>query len=189
MSSRLTSHMSSRVVVVPPVPALLPEHASLTDPVAAVRSACQEAVALLVSGAPERLVLLADPGDPWARPVAEMLLTEAGHRAEVASAPAGPGDAVLLMANGSARRRATSPGGADDRAPEFDDRVEKALSGCDGTALRALDAGLGAALLASGTCQLRQLGSLLEHGSWSARMLYSGDPFGVQYWVAALACR
>jgi hypothetical protein len=178
--------MSTRVVVVPPVPALLPEHASLTDPVDDLRSACREAVALLVSRAPERVVLLADPDDPWARPVAETLLRGAGHRGEVASAPVEPGDAVLVLANGSARRGEHSPGGADDRAAGFDDRVEKALIDCDGAALGSLDAGLGADLMASGTYRLRELGSLLENGDWSARLLYSDDPFGVQYWVAVL---
>ena len=178
--------MTTRVAVVPPVPALLPEHASLTDPVSDLRSACEEAVALLVSEAPERVVLLADPDDPWARPVAEMLLAAAGHRGEVVSGPAGVGDAVLVMANGTARRGAESPGGTDDRAPEFDARVEKALTDCDGAALRSLDPGLGTALMASGTSRLRELGSLLEHGSWTARLLHSGDPFGVQYWVAVL---
>ena len=179
--------MSGRAVVVPPVPALLPEHASLTDPVSELRSACEEAVALLVSEAPERVVLLADPADPWARPVAKMLLAAAGHRGVVVSGPVGAGDAVLVVANGTARRGAESPGGPDDRALEFDVRVEKALTDCDGAALRSLDPGLGAALLASGTSPLRELGALLEHGSWSARLLYSGDPFGVQYWVAVLA--
>ena len=143
--------MSTRVVVVPPVPALLPEHASITDP------------------------------------VAELLLAEAGHRGDVASGPGGAGDAVLVLANGSARRGEESPGGADDRAPAFDAGVEKALTDCDGAALRCLDAELGAALMASGTCRLREVGRLLEHGAWTARVLYSGDPFGVQYWVAVLA--
>jgi hypothetical protein len=180
--------MSTCAVVVPPVPALLPEHASLTDPVSDLRSACHEAVEALLCEAPGRVVLLADPDDPWARPVAEMLLADAGHAGHVATGPAGPDDAVLVMANGSARRGEESPGGADDRAPEFDARVEKALSDCDRAALRSLDAGLGAALLASGTCELRELGSLLEHGRWSARLLYSDDPYGVQYWVAVLSC-
>jgi hypothetical protein len=65
--------------------------------------------------------------------------------------------------------------------------VEKALVSCDGAALCSLDTDLGAALLASGTSQLREVGSLLEHGDWTARVLYSGDPFGVQYWVVLLA--
>ena len=176
------------VTVVPPVPALLPEHASLADPVTELRAACHEAVALLVSGAPERVVLLAEPDDPWSERVAAALLAQAGHRGEVAPGPLDSADAVLVMANGSARRGEQSPGGADDRAPEFDDRVEKALIGCDGAALQSLDAGLGTALLASGTRPLRQVGTLLEHGTWSARLLYSGDPFGVQYWVAVLVC-
>ena len=187
MSTADAAQATRRAVVVPPVPALLPEHASLTDPVGALRSACREAVELLVSGAPERVVLLADPDDPWARRVAEVLLAKAGHRGQVTPGPVGGTDAVLVMANGSARRGEESPGGADDRAPEFDDRVEKALVGCDGVGLQSLDADLGDALLASGARPLQQLGSLLERGSWSARLLYSGDPFGVQYWVAALA--
>jgi hypothetical protein len=94
---------------------------------------------------------------------------------------------VLVMANGSARRGEESPGGADGRAPGFDARVEEALTRCDGVALRSLDAGLGAALLASGICQLRTLAPLLEHGAWTARLLYAGHPFGVRYWVAVLA--
>ena len=180
--------MNTLAVVVPPVPALLPEHASLTDPVSALRSACREAVALLLSGGPERVVLLADPDDPWARPVAELLLADGGHRGQVVVGPAGPGDAVLVMANGTARRSEQSPGGADERAVEHDDLVEKALAGCDGAALRCLDADLRAALLASGTRALGELGALLEHGARTGRLLYSGDPFGVQYWVAVLAC-
>jgi hypothetical protein len=176
-----------RAVVVPPVPGLLSEHASLTDPFSALRSACREAVEILVSGAPDRVALLADPDDPWAGRVADTLLAEAGHRGGLTAGPGGGTDAVLVMANGTARRGERSPGGADGRAPEFDERVEKALIGCDSVGLQSLDAELGGALLASGTRTLQDLGSLLEQGSWSARLLYSGDPFGVQYWVAAFA--
>lgn len=200
-----------RAAVLPPVPALLPEHAGLVDPVAGLRAACDAALGDLLAGA-GAVVVLHDPadaadhargvGEPVAVRVALALLRRSGWtghtwcRTPDDETPL-PADAVLLvMANGSARRGERAPGHLDERAFGFDDEVEAALASADPGRLGALDAALGDELMAAGTRCLRRLGGLLgaaagarpagPGGPAAAALRWAGDPYGVQYWVVVL---
>ena len=84
----------ARVVLVPGVLALLPEYASLTDPVAELRAACLAAVAWLVEeGGPVTVV-----ADAQGRRVAEHLLRAVSPSSTTEARSTGP---VLVVANGS----------------------------------------------------------------------------------------
>ena len=159
----------TRVVLVPGVPALLPEHASLVDPVADLRAACLAAVSWLT----EDVTVLADPGDPLAARVAEHLLA--------ATARGGAGTSYLVVGNGSARRSLKAPGHLDERSFAFDDAL--------GAALRAgradADLALAPDLLAS-VEGIRALGGILD--GTPAQVEYDDDPYGVQYWVMRWQC-
>lgn len=157
------------VVLVPGVLALLPEHASLEDPVAELRAACLAAVAEL-SGQVEVIA------DGQGRRVAEHLL---------ARTPARSGDdpTYLVVGNGSARRSTSAPGYLDDRAGPFDAALGRALRSSDREALAGLNLDLAADLWAS-TSAIPRLAAVLPAGA-SARVDYEGDPFGVQYWVVS----
>jgi hypothetical protein len=72
----------------------------------------------------------------------------------------------------------------DPRAVPFDDAVTAALRSGDPAALRAVDPGLGAALLAAGAPAWRAAGALLAGGHYRAELLYDGAPYGVGYFVA-----
>lgn len=199
----MTPAQALRVAVVPPVPALLPCHAGLDDPVADLRRVVRATVRDLLVDRPSRVVVLHDPADPanvergvreslGAR-VARHLLGEAGLAGEVdcceAGPPPDPGACLVVMANGSARRGEKAPGHLDERSFAFDEQVEAALRSGDGAALRAVDAGLGEELMAAGTVALQQLGALLARRGAvpvEADLRWSGDPWGVQYWVALL---
>ncbi|WP_091674180.1 hypothetical protein [Amycolatopsis marina] len=91
---------------------------------------------------------------------------------------------LLVLGDGSNRHGARSPGSQDDRAPAFDDAVAAALGTADTAALRAIDPVLSAELGTGGWAPWQVLAGYAEPGRWSARMLYSGAPFGVRYHVA-----
>ncbi len=158
-----------RVIVIPPVPALLPEYASLVDPVADLRVA-------IVGALSRARVTEVWAGDAVARRVGEWAAGRAGEGADAV-------DAVLLLANGSARRTEKAPGHLDERSFGFDADVESALTAGDADALAAVDQSLAADLLADLT-QLPRLAGLgrAEH----AEIAYADDPYGVRYWVAIL---
>lgn len=159
-----------RVVVAPPVPALLASYAGLTDPVAELRAACRDAVDWLTREQGARVVA----GDDLARRVGRELLGEG---------EGGPG--LLVMANGSARRSERAPGHLDDRAAAFDAAVEAALAGGDAAALAEIDLELAAGLLTAGMPLLRDLAGL---SVVSARLDHAEDPYGVRYWVVRWQC-
>ncbi|WP_205474118.1 hypothetical protein [Nocardioides sp. SYSU D00038] len=157
----------ARVALVPGVLALLPEHAGLDDPVAALRAACHAAVGWLGRD----VTVLADP--QGAR-VAAHLLGAVGREGDAPS--------YLVVANGSARRSEKAPGHLDGRAAGFDAAL--------GAGLRAgsfeVDADLAAELWASVEGLVlagRELG-----GCRLAGVDYDDDPFGVQYWVMRWTC-
>jgi hypothetical protein len=108
----------------------------------------------------------------------------AGWAAELA----GPHErvAALVAGDGSARRSAAAPGYVDPRAAGFDAAVAAALAGADAAALRGLDPGLGADLLAAGVPAWRLAGHLAGPAGarWSGRLLYDAAPYGVGYLVA-----
>ncbi len=203
-----------RAAVLPPVPALLPEHAGLVDPVPGLRAGCRAALADLLAGA-RTVVVLHDPLSPTdaARGacapmgvrVPRALLAEAGWAGDTAwrtpdadldaDLEPGAGAVLLVMANGSARRGEKAPGHLDERCFAFDDALERALVSADPGRLRSLDADLGDDLMAAGTRCLHRLGEALEGRSPGAdrppevTVHWAGDPYGVQYWVAVLGVR
>lgn len=92
--------------------------------------------------------------------------------------------ALLVMADGSARRTADAPGFLDDRAAAFDGSIATALAAGDTEALAALDLELGAELWAAGTPALQTLGHLTKGADVNAQLRVHMAPFGVGYWVA-----
>lgn len=174
------------VVVVPPVPALLPEHASLTDPVAELRAAATAAVAALRAavGPSGRVGVLGSPGS--AR-VAAHLLDGVPRAPYDAERPPADVTGLLVLGNGSATRTEKAPGHLDERSAAFDAALGAALAAADGGALADLDLGLAAALWAE-AAPLRALGGALRAGApaWRAEVTYDDAPYGVQYWVVRL---
>jgi hypothetical protein len=166
----------TRIVLVPGVPALLPEHASLEDPVAPLREACRAAVAWL--GPAPRVV-----ADAQGSRVAEALLAEvvgAAGRGEVDGGTHDP-RAILVVGNGSARRTDASPGPYDERAVPFDAALDTALRTADVGALRSVDARLSEELWAATGC-FAELADALE-GAHLVGADYDDAPYGVRYWV------
>jgi hypothetical protein len=92
--------------------------------------------------------------------------------------------ALLVMADGSAKRSTSAPGFLDDRAEAFDASIAAALAEGDAYALASLDAELGAELWAAGTPALRTLGELTKGADIAAHLRVDVAPFGVGYWVA-----
>jgi hypothetical protein len=159
----------TRVALVPGCLALLPEYASLDDPVDELRAACLAAVAWL--GEDVRVIA----GSQGAR-VASSLL------AEVGTAPVTSGEAYLIVGNGSACRSEKAPGHLDPRAAGFDTALGTALVAGDAAALRTLDPGLAEELWCYDVPAFVRLGEVLRPGP-PAEVHFAGDPFGVQYWV------
>jgi len=166
-----------RLVVVPPVPALLPRYASLEDPVAELRVSAVAAVQAITRGA-QAVAVVGD--DPFAEPVAQALLDAADFDGSVRL----DAEVLLVMANGSAKRTEKAPGHLDERAFDFDDTVDLALRSGDGDRLVALDADLGRELWACGIGPLAELGQRLGAG-WRVSVPYADAPYGVLWWVAA----
>ena len=157
-----------RVALVPGVLALLPEYAGQEDPVPEVRAAAVAAAAWLAEAGPVTVV-----GDEQGGRVGRLLLEGASE---------GDGSAYLVVANGSARRNDTAPGYVDERAVPFDAAVEAALSRPDPAALAGLEVDLAAALLVGNPAGRVRLGTRLRQAG-PPMVDYSGDPYGVQYWV------
>jgi hypothetical protein len=160
----------TRVVLVPPVLALLPEYAGLEDPVAELRTVALEAVGWLGR---DVTVL----GDDQARRVADHLLGETTREHDEPS--------YLVMANGSARRTDASPGPYDERAVPFDDELGRALRAGDTAALATVDVELARELWAcvEPVVELARLSDLP-----SAQVDHDAAPLGVQYWVMRWRC-
>jgi hypothetical protein len=191
--------MSTRVVILPPVPALLPSYRGRTDPVTELRNACRKAVRWLVEGGVSPVSALADAPDQAARlrgvevplgiRVARALLDEAQYRPGIqhTDVPTHSDRRLLVLANGSGCRSEKAPGHLDPRSFAFDERIETALAEGDAGGLAGLDAGLGRDLLATGIEPLRQLGAMRLDVE-TAELLYADDPYGVRYWVTTWLC-
>jgi hypothetical protein len=183
----------TRVAFVPPTPLLLHAYAGQVDPVPDLRAATGEAVRWLVAAEPLRVAVICDPVTPDERArgldvgvaerVAADLLADVGYHDRWAMAGEPTGEAVLVMANGSARRGEHAPGYVDDRAFGFDEALVKAIADGDAQALAGTDAALGEELMAAGTRALKAVGSAALEVR-EATVHYADDPFGVQYWVA-----
>lgn len=95
--------------------------------------------------------------------------------------------ALLVMADGTAKRSTTAPGYFDERAEGFDRTVSGALAGGDAHTLADLDAELAAELWSGGARPLKLLGRMVgnaKDASVAALLRYDEAPFGVGYWVA-----
>ena len=163
-----------RIAIVPSALALLPEYASVDDPVADLRATVTNAVSWLVADGPAS-VLAATPS---AERVGGHLL---GDRLD-----AGAEDRLLVVANGSATRTEKAPGFLDDRAAGFDAAVGAALAGGDPALLAGLDLELAQELWCRDAPALLRLAGV--DGPVEATVDYDDDPFGVQYWVVRWQC-
>jgi hypothetical protein len=97
---------------------------------------------------------------------------------------AAPPTALVVMADGSARRSIVAPGYLDERAAGFDALVAEALR--SGAAqLLHVDPTLAGELLVAGADAWDAAARLLEGSHWCAELLYDDAPYGVGYFVAA----
>jgi hypothetical protein len=100
-----------------------------------------------------------------------------------------PDVALLVMGDGSARRRPSGPGSFDPRAADFDATVLAALGRGEPDVVAGLDPVLGDGLLAAGVAAWRAAGHLLAGTAFDAEVLYADDPYGVGYFVAVWTAR
>lgn len=118
---------------------------------------------------------------------------------ERAGAELATGDdtALLVLGDGSNRHGAKSPGGNDDRAPEFDAGIADALRSADADGLARIDPTLCGKLGAAGRVAWQVAGGVVGKGhrgvldgrDWQATLHYSAAPFGVGYHVATWEAR
>jgi len=94
--------------------------------------------------------------------------------------------ALLVMADGCARRGIKAPGYLDERCADFDAEVERAVRSGELGALLALDAELARDLMATGRPAWQVLAGALNGQRLTTDIRYSDDPFGVAYLVASL---
>ena len=94
--------------------------------------------------------------------------------------------ALLVMADGSARRGLKAPGYLDDRSLPFDAAVEGAVRAGDLSALLALDPVLARELMATGRAGWQVLAGAMNGRRPVSKIWYRDDPFGVAYLVASL---
>ena len=144
-------------------------------------------------------------GLPTALGLGARLLDEAGYAGprllqaigedETPAASAGVGQrlsraagrvALLVMADGSARRGRRAPGHLDERSAGFDAEVERAVRAGDLQALAAIDPVLARELMAAGRAAWQVMAGALDSGSLEVEVLYADDPFGVAYLVASV---
>ena len=94
--------------------------------------------------------------------------------------------ALLVMADGSARRGLKAPGYLDERSFPFDAQVTEAIRAGDMAALLALDASVARDLMATGRPAWQVLAGAIGEQRPGSVIRYSDDPFGVAYLVATL---
>jgi hypothetical protein len=94
--------------------------------------------------------------------------------------------AMLVMADGSARRGLKAPGYLDDRSAPFDTEVEQAVRAGDLGALLTLDPVLARELMATGRAGWQVLAGAMTGIRPVTEIRYCDDPFGVAYLVASL---
>jgi len=202
------------VAVVPSPPLLLPEYTGRDDVGARLRDRSLDVVraVLPARGSGGRLVLVTatdrdprstrpalgrrigthlldhlgtEPDDvvevPWDAPVD-------GCRAAGSALGAGPGEvALVVVADGSARRSEKAPGHLDERSFDLDREVVDALRSADPDRLLALDPGLCADLLLHGRAPLQvAAAAVAAAGRMWCPDLEAEDPFGVLYVTARL---
>jgi len=145
------------------------------------------------------------PGLPLALGIGAGLLDEAGYRGpralqavdsgsscedcvSLGESVAGlaPRVALLVVGDGSARCTPAAPGYFDERAGAFNASAEASLREGDMAALAALDASLGAELMATGRAAWQVLAGAVGSRRGPGDVLYADAPFGVFYLVAVL---
>jgi hypothetical protein len=150
-----------RVVVVPSTLALLPEYASIEDPIATLRTAVLDAVEWLLADGPAAV----RAATPAAKQIGAELLEDFR----------GSGPGLLVVANGTATRTEKAPGHLDER---------EALAGDLGV-LGELDLAVAAELWAT---DVEALATLARFTPTSVQIDYDDAPYGVQYWVVRYEC-
>ena len=164
-----------RMVCVPGTLALLPEYASVDDPIPELRDAVEAAVSWLLEDGDARIAR----ATPSAHRVATHLL---GDRHD------GDGPNLLVVANGSAKRTEKAPGHFDERAAAFDAAIGKALADGDVAALAGIDVGLAEELWAMPDIDVLRVLSDRIPAVRSVHVDYDDAPYGVQYWVVRWQC-
>ncbi|HEX9066797.1 MAG TPA: hypothetical protein VF843_16930 [Streptosporangiaceae bacterium] len=107
-------------------------------------------------------------------------------RLGAALAKAAGRQALLVVADGSARRTLKAPGYLDERSAGFDESVERCFRTGRLDDLLGLDPALAAELMAAGRPAWQVLAGALAGRAVSSEIRYQGDPFGVAYLVASL---
>jgi hypothetical protein len=97
--------------------------------------------------------------------------------------------AMLVMADGSARRGPAAPGYADPRSAAVDVEIEEALAAGDPSRLEALDPVLAADVMCGGRAALQVLAGAAASADWQGEVTYADDPYGVWYVVASWTSR
>jgi hypothetical protein len=128
------------------------------------------------SGALSRVLQSVSVNEPVSR-CASLGAELAGLRARVA---------LLVMADGSARRGLKAPGYLDERSAGFDAMVQDAVAAGQLDALLAIDPALARDLMATGRPAWQVLAGALAGHRVSAEIRYRDDPYGVAYLVASL---
>lgn len=168
----------TRVVLIPGVLALLPEYASIEDPVAELRAAVVAAVGWL--GDPVQVLA----GDR-ARRVGEWAVARTRTGRGLGSSTGGGEASYVVVGNGSAKRSTEAPGYLDERAAAFDAGLGRCLKVGASESLADIDVGLATELWADveGIVAMAGLATV-----GPADVVYEDDPFGVQYWVMRWQC-
>jgi RimJ/RimL family protein N-acetyltransferase len=94
--------------------------------------------------------------------------------------------ALLVMADGSARRTLKAPGYLDERSGPFDADIARIIAGTDLSPLLAVDAELARELMATGRPAWQVLAGAARSLRAATEIRYRDDPFGVAYLVAAM---
>lgn len=94
--------------------------------------------------------------------------------------------ALLVMADGTARRGHRAPGYTDPRSAGYDEAWIGAVASADTGALAGLDPRLAQDLMMAGRAPLQVLAAAVSAagGRWRASLRWTGDPYGVAYAVA-----
>jgi hypothetical protein len=129
------------------------------------------------AGASARRILLAVGADEPASRCAAIGAGLAGESGRVA---------LLVMADGSARRGLRAPGYLDGRSAGFDAEVESAVRAGQLGRLLDVEQMLARELMAEGRPAWQVLAGALAGRKVSSEIRYCDDPFGVAYLVASL---
>jgi hypothetical protein len=95
--------------------------------------------------------------------------------------------ALLVLADGSARRTLGAPGYLDERSLPFDAAAVEIISSGELDRLMALDAGLARELMVTGRPGWQVLAGAAAGRRGECDVRYRDDPFGVLYLVAAMS--